>query len=77
MAKEVNGMPKITAERLRVLLKLCPKSVCQILGDALRDFGYSVTNDWVEKEVKRLLDGEQPRGGPSILLATWLEEGIE
>jgi len=70
-------MPKISAERLREVFHLNPKSVSEMLGDRLRDSGYSVTYDWVEKEIRRLLDGEQPKGGPSMLLAKWLEEGIE
>ena len=68
----------ITAEQLKRTYKDDPKTISHALAETLRDFGYSSTTDeWVREEVDRLLSGEEPRGGPSMFLKGWLEEGIE
>ena len=71
-------MPRISGEQLKRAFEAKPKAVSKDLGEALRDFGYpSATDEWVEKEIRRLLEGGKPRGGPSLFLAKWLEEGID
>lgn len=54
-----------------------PKKVARELANALKDFGYSVTDDWVEQEVRRLLAGGTPTSGPSVFLNRWLTEEVE
>ena len=71
-------MPEISADKLKSDFQVMPKAVSKVLGNALRDFGYSsVTDEWVEVEIKRLLDGGEPKGGPSMFLTRWLKDGID
>lgn len=71
-------MPRISGEALKKAFEVEPKAVSKGLGELLRDFGYpSATDKWVEGEIRRLLEGGEPGGEPSIFLAEWLEEGID
>lgn len=67
----------ITPEQLKKAFSNDPKTTSKALADSLRDFGYSVTDEWVEEETKRLLNNEAPRGGPALFIKRWLEEGID
>ena len=69
-------MTQLTAKELRHGFESKPQEVAHILGHALRDFGYPVTDDYVAQEAKRLLTGEAARGGPSLFLSRWLQYGI-
>ncbi len=68
----------ITAEHIKKEWELDPQNVAKVFAETLRDFGYrSLTNDWVEAEIKRLYEGGEPGGGPSMFLGKWLKEGVE
>ncbi len=68
----------ISAERLTSGFKANPTEIAHALGESLRDFGYpSITDDWVETEIKMLLDGGDPGTAPSMFLFKWLKDGIE
>lgn len=68
----------ITAEQVKSAYKDNPEGTSKALADSLRDFGYSsVTDDWVKVEIDRLLNSEEPTGGPSMFLKTWLDGGID
>ena len=55
-----------------------PRRVARAFTTTLRDFGYSsLTQDWVETEIKRLYEGEEPKAGPSMFLKSWLEDGLD
>ncbi len=41
---------------------------------ALQDFGYRVTEEWVQKEADALAAGKKPEGGPSGFIDGWLKE---
>ncbi len=69
---------ELTGERIKELFQDDPKKTSHALGLTLRDFGYKTYTDaLVKAEIKRLLAGEEPRGGPSMFLAKWLKEGID
>ena len=71
-------MPEISAEKLKSDFQAHPKAVSKVLGDSLRDFGYPVTDEWVENEINSLLAGNEPSNlGPAMFLKRWLEEGID
>ncbi len=70
-------MPSLSAEELKRAFKQDPLGISKVLGSALRDFGYSVTDDWVREEITRQDKGEKPQGGPGMFLAGWLKDGIE
>jgi len=71
-------MPQVTAEKLKAYFQAMPKALSKVLGKALRDFGYtSITDEWVEAEIRRLLDGGEAKGGPSKFLVGWLKDEID
>lgn len=68
----------MTAEQLKDAFGIAPIGVSRRLADALREFGYSqLTDEWTEQEIKRLLEGGEPKGGPSMFLATWFKDGVD
>ena len=71
-------MPQVPGEKLKADFQVKPKTVSKVLGNALRDFGYtSITDEWVEAEIRRLLDGGEAKGGPSKFLVGWLKDEID
>ena len=49
-------MPEVIVEKLKADFQAKPKAVSKVVGDALREFGYtSITDEWVEIEIRRLL----------------------
>ncbi len=49
-------MPQVAVEKLKADFQARPKAVSKVLGDTLREFGYtSITDEWVEIEIRRLL----------------------
>lgn len=79
-------MPEVTVEKLKADFQASPKAVSKVLGDALREFGYarefgyttSITDEWVETEITRLLDdGGEAKDGPSLFLVGCLKDGID
>ncbi len=78
-------MPEVTVEKLKADFRARPKAMSKVLGNALRDFGYTrefgynttITNEWVETEIRRLLDGSEAKEGPSMFLLGWLKDGID
>ncbi len=71
-------MPRVTVEKLKADFQSRPKTVSKMLGNALREFGYTdITDEWVETETRRLLDGGEAKGGPSMFLLGWLKDGID
>ena len=68
----------LTSEQVKQAWKDTPKILTQGFGDMLRGFGYdSLTNEYVETEIKRLLEGGEPKGGPSMFISGWLTEGVD
>ena len=78
LGKRENDMPQVTVEKLKADFQASPKTVSKMLGNALREFGYTdITDEWVETEIRRLLDGGETKGGPSLFLLGWLKDGID
>ena len=67
----------ITAEQLKVMYKSSPVEVSKSLAESLRDFGYPITDEWVQEEISKLLKGDESAGGPSMFLARWLKDGVD
>ena len=77
-------MPEVTVEKLKADFHAEPKAVSKVLGNALRDFGYTrefgyttISDEWVEMEIRRLLDGAEAKEGPSMFLLGWLKDEID
>ena len=78
-------MPEVAAEKLKGDFEARPKALSKVLGDALREFGYTrefgyantITDEWVETEIRRLLGGGEAKVGPSLFLVGWLNNGID
>ena len=67
----------LPAEQIKRAWRLNPGSLAHIMGLTLRDFGYTVADDWVKVELTRLMAGEPAKGGPSMFLAGWIKDGID
>jgi hypothetical protein len=78
-------MSEVTAEKLKADFQASPRAVSKVLGDALREFGYarelgyttSITDEWVETEIRRLLGGGEAKEGPSLFLVGCLKDDID
>jgi len=77
-------MSQVTVEKLKADFQARPKTVSRMLGNALREFGYTrefghtdITDEWVEAEIRRLLDGGEAKGGPSRFLVGCLKDEID
>lgn len=56
LGRKEYDMAQATAEELKADFQARPKAVSKILGDVLREFGYtSISDEWVEIEIRRLL----------------------
>jgi len=66
----------ITAKHIREIWESDPKNVARHFTAILKDFGYSVTPDYAEDEIRRLYAGGSPKGGPSMFIDRWLKDGI-
>ena len=49
------------------------RQIIRSYAKSLQDFGYSLTDDWVQGEADRLARGERPGGGPSTMIDGWLQ----
>ena len=68
-------MPQVPAEKLRILLQANPKIVSKKLAYTFRQLGYTnVTDEWVETEIRRLLDFNQSKGRAYTFLAWMAQE---
>ena len=71
-------MRELTGDQLREAFEERPEHVAGTLASALKDFGYSsLTTEYVQEEMQRLIAGGTPKGGPSMFLKGWLDEGID
>ncbi len=78
-------MTEVTVEKPKTDFQASPGAANKVLGNALREFGFTrefgytttVTDEWVETEIRRLLDGGEAIGGPSLFLVGWLGDGID
>ena len=70
-------MAKLSAKRLSTLFRIYPADTAKLMAKKLTAFGYSVSWDWVQKEVGRQLRGGDPGDGPSKVLDGWLKEGLD
>jgi len=53
----------ISADKLKSDFKTAPKGVSHILGNGLRDMGFSISDDEVRAEAERLLSGGEVGSG--------------
>lgn len=78
-------MTEATVGKPKTDFQASPKALSTVLGDALREFGYTralgyastITDEWVETEIRRLQDGGEAKEGPSLFLVGWFNDGIE
>jgi len=68
---------KMTADELKAIYKNDPAGTSRVLVAALREFGYPVSDQWVQDEIARLLADKEPTGGPSMFLHGWLKDGLQ
>ena len=68
----------ISATDLRDAFKRQPDRVATALGKSLREFGYCITDDLVEAEMRHQTAGGKRRdNGPSIFIEGWLRDGVD
>ncbi len=68
----------LTAEQVKQAWERNPRQLAHAFGATLRDFGYAdLSDEYAETEIKRLLEGGEPIGGPSLFLSGWLTEGVD
>ena len=70
-------MTTLTPEKIKAIYETNPQVLARALLGVLKDFGYTVTADYVAVEIKRLYEGGEPKGGPSMFISNWLKEGID
>jgi len=66
----------MSADKIKSEFKTAPKGVSHILGTALRDTGFSISDDEVRAETERLLKGGEVKSGASRAISNWLKYGF-
>ena len=66
-----------TANQIKRIWEKNPDSVIKSFTIALAGFGYTLTPDYVEGEIRRLYAGGKPKGGPSMFIDGWLKNGLD
>lgn len=78
-------MAQATVEELKTDFQASPKALSTVLGNRLREFGFTrefgytttISDEWVETEIRRLQDGGEAKEGPSLFLVGWFNDRID
>ena len=75
-------MTEVTVETPKTDFQASPKALSTVLGNRLREFGFTkefgytttISDEWVETEISRLQDGGEAKEGPSLFLVGWFND---
>jgi len=67
----------ITAKRIQQLWAEDPDNLARSFARTLRDFGYTLTPDWVKEQIIKSQSGGKLVGGPGMFIEHWLKEGMD
>ena len=67
----------ISAKRVQYLWQEDSDNLAKSFTRILKDFGYTLTAEWVKEQITKAQSGEKLVGGPGMFIERWLKEGID